>query len=197
MISLEQLKKCAEGITSHMEHATRVAKIDPILGVCEQMSADAQKTRYWSCWDHDGDRAIYEAETAEDAAKKYVEDGWGQDDEVRMATSWYDIQVIEVGPDGDSLNPDDEGEEITVTLDASAPTCQWFDGECNRSSEHHIWTSPNWTDDDVCSRCGLYRDERHNIPRGGGFNEYMDYSCTYREADDDSLTWIESQSESD
>lgn len=43
MIAIEQLRECAGGTTTYQEYAARVAEIDPVLGVCERMSADAHE----------------------------------------------------------------------------------------------------------------------------------------------------------
>lgn len=159
------------------------------------------KTRRWSCCDGYGADVVYEADTADDAAQQYIEDGeWD-----RSTTSWHDVTVVEVGPDDEPLNEGDE-EEITVTLNPDEP-------ECEEEHEHeHEWESPYellggikenpgcWGHGggviitEVCRHCGIYRDTDSWAQRPDTGEQGLE-SVTYREADQASLAWIESLNE--
>jgi len=162
-------------------------------------------TSRWICCDGDGAEVIYEAVSPSAAAQEYIEDGdWGE----RTGTSWHDVRVIEVGLDDEPLDPDDEGDIVTVTQSPTEPDC----GDSDESE--HEWCSPHellggiaenpgcWGHGGgviittVCCRCGRYRDKDTWAQRPDTGQQGLE-SVTYREADEASRYWVESQSDED
>jgi hypothetical protein len=114
--------------------------------------------RSYSCDDGNAEITI-EADSAEEAAQEYVDEGdW--DDPTR--TIWVDVFVTELG------DPDAERECITITLKPDEPDCTESDG--------HLWATPyqllgglkespgvlghggGVKGRDVCLLCGLAKD---------------------------------------
>ena len=146
----------------------------------------------WICIDGNADVEIT-ADTAEEAAQEYVDGG---DWEAESATWWIDIYCAPVGEDGEPM--DDETETITITVDPDEPDC---------SASDHDWCSPQmlgglesnpgvWGHGggveitEVCRHCGVYRVTDTWAQRQDTGEQGL-RSVEYREADSDSLEWVE------
>jgi hypothetical protein len=145
----------------------------------------------YTCTDGNADIEI-EAESATDAAREYVEGGeWGD------GPAWIDVHVTPLNDDGDEM--EDASETITITIEATEPDCN--DGE------DHDWRSPHcvvggikenpgvWGNGggviitEVCALCGAYRITNTWAQRPDTGEQGLE-SVTYRDADEDSLTWV-------
>ena len=149
----------------------------------------------WTCTD--GHAAIeIEAETAEEAAQKYVDGG---DWEPSAETWWIDIRCTPMTNDGEEI--DDEAETITVEIEPEEPEC---------SAADHDWCSPFevvggiesnpgvWGHGggvkitEVCRHCGAYRVTDTWAQRQDT-GEQGFRSTEYHEPDSDSIVWLELQ----
>lgn len=148
----------------------------------------------FSCDDGNAELVI-EADDAEEAAQEYVDSGeWGD----RTKTEWVDVRVVPLDNDEEPLE-DECPEIITITLDPNEPGCE--------SPKGHDWQNPievvgglkenpgvyghggGVTITEVCSHCARYRiiDTWAQNPENG--KEGLE-STEYREADDESIAWI-------
>jgi hypothetical protein len=135
--------------------------------------------------DRMGSENIIDANSPEEAAREYAEDGaYGQDER----TVWVDVWVTE-GEEDD----EDEAEIITVTLEPPEPDCA--------EGEGHDWQQPEWLGGpvghgggaigtDVCARCGAYRHWDSWAQRSDTGEQGL-YRVEYSDADDRSSAWIE------
>ena len=149
----------------------------------------------WICTDGNADVEIT-AETAEEAAQGYVDGGeW----ESEPSTWWIDIHCTPIDDDGEEI--EDEAETITVEVEPEEPECQEAD---------HDWCSPLevvggiesnpgvWGHGgglkitEVCRHCGAYRITNTWAQRQDTGEQGL-RSTEYRDADGDSLAWVESQ----
>lgn len=139
------------------------------------------------------------AETAREAAKTWVADGdWG----AANITHWIDVWVTQLDADGQDT---DEGRKITVEIAPEEPSCA--DG-----GDAHDWQSPysllgglkenpgvsgnggGVIITEVCRCCGCYRvtDTWDQRPDTG---EQGLTSVEYREADEESIAWLDERQE--
>ena len=153
----------------------------------------------WICTDGNADIEIT-AETAEEAAREYVDGGeWENSSE----TWWIDIECTPLGDDGEFDPYTVESETVTIEVEPEEPECTEAD---------HDWCSPlevvggiesnpgAWGHGggvkitEVCRHCGAYRitDTWAQRPDTG---EQGLRSIEYRDANSDSLAWIEDREE--
>ena len=154
----------------------------------------SQVSLTWRCTDGNADIDI-EATTAQEAAEIYAHGG---DWEPEASTWWCHVTCTPLDDDGEPI--EDEEEDIAVAMDPEEP-------DCDEHGEHD-WCSPEWLGGcdsnpgvwghgggvkitEVCSKCGLYRvidTWAQDRATGERFE-----SVEYREGDDYSLQWADSQ----
>lgn len=189
---------CTTGQLAELDYDSQCALDDDLIAVIlPDYSAD------------DGNAQIDEiiADDPQEAAEQYVEGGeWGD----RSETSWVHVYAWRRGY---VLDPDTgEVEEISIDRDRFTETLEALEPECD--ADEHDWQSPIevlggieqnpgvWGHGggvvihEVCRQCGVYRitDTWAQDP---GTGEQGLRSLKYRDADDASLQWIESQNEED
>lgn len=148
----------------------------------------------------DGNNEIeIQAESAREAAEQYVDGGDYGDDwgESESHTSWVEVYVQQVDSDGEEIG---DRESHTIEIDPEEPDCSHDDG--------HDWQSPYevlgglkenpgvWGKGGgvvvtkVCAHCGQYKIT-DSWAQNPGTGEQGLHSVEYREADDESLAWVD------
>ena len=149
----------------------------------------------WICTDGNADIEI-EAETAEEAAQEYVDGG---DWETTGETWWIDIRCTPLDDAGEEI--EDDAETITIAVEQEEPECQEADHDwCSPlevvggiESNPGVWGHGGGVKiTEVCRHCGAYRITDTWAQRQDT-GEQGFRSTEYRDADSDSLEWIESQ----
>ncbi len=144
----------------------------------------------YKCTDGYGETVEIEADSPEEAAEEYVDDGCCGD---ITSTVWFSIHVTPLDANGD-------GEWIDVEIDPPEPPCS--------EGHKHEWKSPysvvgglrenpgvyghgaGTVSTEVCVHCGAYRviDTWATNPENGvqGLT-----STSFRNSDEASLAWVE------
>jgi hypothetical protein len=154
----------------------------------------------WIADDGNAEVEYPDAESGAEAAQEYVDDGsWGDLAETSWVnvTTWRPVLLL---LDGETEWARADQESHTITLEAEEPDCA--DGE------EHDWRSPHSVlgglEDDpgvqghgggviiteVCAHCGAYR-VTDTWAQDMSTGEQGLTSVEYRDADDDSLEWVE------
>jgi hypothetical protein len=156
----------------------------------------------WVADDGNAEVKYPDAESGAEAAQEYVDDGsWGDSAETSWVnvTTWRPVLLL---LDGETEWARADEESHTITLEAEEPDCA--DGE------EHDWRSPHSVlgglEDDpgvqghgggviiteVCAHCGIYR-VTDTWAQDMSTGEQGLTSVEYRDADDDSLEWVEAR----
>lgn len=151
----------------------------------------------------DGNAILYypDAETGDEAAETYVEDGdWGEPE----STEWIHVRAWRAGyriEDGALEEIEIDDETYSIEIDTPEP-------DCDDDSDEHDWCSPFsvvggikenpgvWGHGggvkitEVCRHCGTYRDtDTWATNRSDGTQGHT--TIAYREPDEESTAWAE------
>lgn len=161
------------------------------VGVTWDIVGEEVEITEWCCTDGEGDEDDIEAESAEEAAQKYVGRGDYGD-----GPTWIDVKCTPL-IDGEPVIGEDD-QCIAVEIEAEEPECE--DGH------EHDWCSPyevlggleespgvhgkggGVIITEVCSICGTYRVTDTWAQRRDTGEQGLE-SVEYREADDRSYAW--------
>jgi hypothetical protein len=147
----------------------------------------------WICTDGNADIEI-EAETAEEAAQEYVDGG---DWETTGVTWWIDIRCTPLDDAGEDI--EDDAETITIAVEPEEPECTEADHDwCNPlevvggiESNPGVWGHGGGVEiTEVCRHCGAYRITDTWAQRQDTGEQGL-RSTEYRDADSDSLVWVD------